>query len=336
MIVPVLHPRRPTVRRARDTWWTYAIAAVGALALIVTALALVARSIDWTWQPAIVGAAFAHQLLWAAPVAFVLLAAVRRWYATGVAVLLLALAVHSQLPLYVGAGVPAGGTRLTVLQANLKVGAADPGALVRSVRREHVDVLFTEELTTSERARLIAAGLGRTLRYRYDAVLTDGGGGLGIWSRYPLSGGRNLPRYRLGVLTATVALPGGRTATVVAVHLLPPYPYASNIWAGEISRLRTLLQRTNGTVLVGGDFNSTTDNARLRNLLGHGYADAVEHTGAGYLPTYPADRFTGPLIAIDHVLTRDADALDAHTVSLPGSDHRGLLVHVRLRPTVDG
>ncbi len=336
MIVPVLHPRRPTVRRARDTWWTYAIAAVGALALIVTAVALLARTIDSTWQPAIVTAAFAHQLLWAAPVAFVLLAAVRRWYATGVAVLLLALAVLSQLPLYVGADAPAGGTRLTVLQANLKVGAADAGALVRTVRREHVDVLFTEELTTSERTRLIAAGLGRTLRYRYDAVLAGGGGGLGIWSRYPLSGGRNLPNYRLGVLTATVMLPGGRTTTVVAVHLLPPYPYPSHIWAGEIRRLRTLLDRTAGSALVGGDFNSTTDNARFRDLLGHGYADAVEHVGAGYLPTYPTDRFTGPLIAIDHVLTRDADALDARTVSLPRSDHRGLLVHLRLRPTVNG
>ena len=324
--------RRPTLRRARDTWWTYAIAAVGALALVATLLALIARTVDWPWKPAIVAAAFAHQVLWGAPVAFVLLVAVRRWYTAALATVLLVLAVLTQLPLYVGADVPAGGTRLTVLQANLKVGAADPASLVRTVRDDHVDVLTTEEITTAERTRLLAAGLGRTLPYRYEFILPTGGNA--IWSRYPLTNGVNYPDFVLGILSADLHLPGGRTLPVVLVHLLPPYPYPSHYWVDEIGRLRTLLDRGKGTTLVAGDFNSTTDNARFRALLGHGYADATEHAGEGYLPTYPTDRFPGPFIAIDHVLTRDADAVDARTVDLPRSDHRGLLVHVRLRSTV--
>jgi endonuclease/exonuclease/phosphatase (EEP) superfamily protein YafD len=331
----VLHlrrPGRPTLRRDRDTWWTYAIAAVGVLGVAAAVLALIARTVDWAWKPAIIAAAFAHQVLWASPVALVLLAAVRRWYATGVAAVVLVLAVATQLPLYVGADVPAGGTRLTVLQANLKVGAADPGALVSRVRAEHVDVLTTEEITPAERGRLVSAGLGRSLPYRYEAILPSGGNT--IWSRYPLSNGENHPGYVLGVASAVLHLPGGRPVRIVCVHLLPPYPYPSYHWAEEIRRLRTELQGGQGPVIVGGDFNSTTDNARFRDLLAHGYADATEHAGAGYLATYPSDRFTGPLIAIDHVLTRDADAVDARTVTLPRSDHRGLLVHLRLRPTV--
>ena len=302
------------------------------MALVATVLALVARTIDWTWQPAIIAAAFTHQVLWAAPVAFVALAAVRRWYATAVAAVLLLLAVQTQLPLYVGGEVRAGGTRLTVLQANLRIGAADPAALVRTVRSDHVDVLSTEEITPAERGRLEAAGLSTTLPYRYEFILPTGGNA--IWSRYPLTGGVNHPGYVLGVLSAQLHLPGGRTLPVICVHLLPPYPYASHIWAAEIRRLRTLLGTTTGSAIVAGDFNSTTDNARFRDLVGHGYSDATEHADEGYLPTYPTDRFTGPLIAIDHVLTRDADAVDARTVALPRSDHRGLLVHLRLRSTV--
>ena len=307
---------------------------MGALALVATLLALNARAIDWTWQPAVAAAAFAHQVLWAAPVALVLLAVVRRWYGTVLAAVLLVLAVLTQLPLYVGADVPTGGTRLTVLQANLKVGAADPTALVRTVRDDAVDVLATEEITTPERTRLIAAGLGRILPYRYEFILPTGGNA--IWSRYPLTERVNQAGFVLGVLSADLHLPGGRSLPVVLVHLLPPYPYPSHIWAGETRRLRTLLSRVHGTVLVAGDFNGTTDNARFRDLIDHGYTDATEHVGGGYLPTYPTDRFTGPLIAIDHVLTRGADATDVRTVALPRSDHRGLLVHVRLRPTVGG
>lgn len=325
-------PGRPSLRRERDTWWTYAIAAVGALGVAAAVLALIARTVDWAWKPAIIAAAFAHQVLWASPVALVLLAAVRRWYATALAAVVLALAVATELPLYVGADVPAGGTRLTMLQANLKVGAADPAALVRTVRSERVDVLTTEEITPVERRRLVSAGLGRSLPYRYESILPSGGNA--IWSRYPLSNGKNHPGYVLGVASAVLHLPGGRPVPIVCVHLLPPYPYPSYHWAGEIRRLRTELHRGGGPALVSGDFNATTDNARFRDLLGHGYADATEQVGAGYLASYPTDRFPGPFIAIDHVLTRGADAIDARTVTLPRSDHRGLLVHVRLRPTV--
>jgi endonuclease/exonuclease/phosphatase (EEP) superfamily protein YafD len=153
-----------------------------------------------------------------------------------------------------------------------------------------------------------------------------------MWSRYPLSDQHNLPGYQLGVLTATVATPGP-DATFVAVHLLPPYPYASDEWRTELGHLHAALGRLpdRGPVLVAGDFNATTDHAQFRALLDHGYVDAADQTGAGYLPTYPNDRWYGPIIGIDHVLTRGSVVPDdVQTLGLSGSDHRALLVHAYL------
>lgn len=323
--------RRPSLRRERDTRSSLAVAVVGGVALLVAIAALVLRTGRWTWQPAVIGAALAHQLMWAAPVAFVLLLAVRRWFAGLLALVALVLVVLVEAPLYIGGDVP-GGRHLTVLQANLKIGAANPQDLIDSVRRDHVDVLMTEELTTAEEQRLVAAGLPALLPHRFSAPLTDGGGGLAIWSRFPLTDTVDHGGYSLGVLTARARI-GTRDVALAAVHLLPPYPYPPHEWLDEIERLGPLLARVGPAgvpVIVGGDFNATTDNAQFRRLLANGYEDAAEHAGAGYLVSYPTDRFFGPIIAIDHVLTRGAAASDASTVALPGSDHRGLLVRLAL------
>jgi endonuclease/exonuclease/phosphatase (EEP) superfamily protein YafD len=111
--------------------------------------------------------------------------------------------------------------------------------------------------------------------------------------------------------------------------LVPPYPYESFVWRTEIARLHTLLDRlsSDGPVAVAGDFNATTDHAQFRALLDPGYRDAADEAGAGYLPTYPNDRWYGPVIGIDHVLIRGGlSATSAATLDLPGSDHRALLV----------
>jgi endonuclease/exonuclease/phosphatase (EEP) superfamily protein YafD len=83
-------------------------------------------------------------------------------------------------------------------------------------------------------------------------------------------------------------------------------------------------------VIAAGDFNATTDHAQFRRLLAHGYADAAQQSGAGYLPTYPNDRWYGPLIGIDHVLLRGGvGAADVRTLGVRGSDHRALLARLR-------
>jgi hypothetical protein len=77
---------------------------------------------------------------------------------------------------------------------------------------------------------------------------------------------------------------------------------------------------------------------QLRDLLTDGYQDAVEQTGSGFAPTFPADTRFPPVITIDHVLTRNAVVSSVMTIEMPGSDHRSLLatVEVPLAPPSSG
>lgn len=322
---------RPRLRREGDSLGAVVATLAGGIALLAAAVAVLAHEFASSWQPLIVLAAFAHQTMWAAPLAVLLLVSVRRWYATGAAAVVLLLAIATQAPLYAGSDVPASGASLTVLQADLQVGSADPDALVRMVVDHRVDVLMTEELTPAERDRLVGAGLATALPHRFDAALAGGGGGLAIWSRYPLTPQHNFGGFELGVLQAVVHPDAAPPITVIAVHLLPPYPYPSGEWSREMDRLRPILENAAPPAVVAGDFNATTDHAQFRDLLTRGWRDAAEYLGAGYLPTYPTDRWFPPVIAIDHVLSRGVPARDVATLALPGSDHRALLVHLRRR-----
>ena len=51
-----------------------------------------------------------------------------------------------------------------------------------------------------------------------------------------------------------------------------------------------------GAVIVAGDFNATPDIQNYRQLLAGGHADAVQQSGAGFDPTYPADRWYPPSV----------------------------------------
>ncbi|MEO9139951.1 MAG: endonuclease/exonuclease/phosphatase family protein [Jatrophihabitans sp.] len=302
------------------------------VALAVAALGLLLHRIPTSWKPTIVLTTFAHDLMWAAPVAVILAGLGRRWILFGIAVVVMALMLLVQVAPNRTTDAPSAGPRLTVLQANLRLGHADPRAVVKLVKSHDVDLLATEELTDGAQDALEKAGISALLPFRFTAPLPDGGGGLGMWSRYPLSNTINEPAFWLGILHATVSLPQGPTMTFAAVHLTPPYPYPARRWNAEIAHLRALLPTlTAGPVIAAGDYNATTDHQQFRALMRAGFADGADQAGAGYQRSYPADRWFGPLIAIDHVLTRSAVATSVETVDLPGSDHRGLLARVTLR-----
>jgi endonuclease/exonuclease/phosphatase (EEP) superfamily protein YafD len=69
---------------------------------------------------------------------------------------------------------------------------------------------------------------------------------------------------------------------------------------------------------------------QFRDLLTDGYHDAVEQTGSGFAPTFPAGTRFPPVITIDHILTRNAEASEIKTIEMPGSDHRSLLATVQM------
>ena len=308
---------------------------IGFAALIVAGCAFASRYLSITNHATLIAAALSPYLMLCAPVSAALLLWGRQWTfaiaAVGMTVAMLAV----QLPLYRGSDVtPAAGAGLRVISANLREGQADPSHLVRSAR-EQADVIAFQELTPQEADRLSSAGLDATFPYRWlDA--RGGPGGLGLWSRFPIDAPKRIGGYTFAFVTAQIRVTGvSIDPTVVVAHLAGPWPVPIDDWRRDLNQLQVTMSEVGaqagaGSVIVAADLNSTTDMRPFRALLGNGYRDAAEQSGAGIKPTFPADSRLPPLIVIDHILTRNCTAISLRTLKIPGSDHRGLVVTITI------
>ncbi|CAA0132987.1 Uncharacterised protein [Mycolicibacterium vanbaalenii] len=314
-----------------------AVGVVGLVAAVCAGIGVAAHFFGPVSTLVTLLASFSPLFAMLAVVSALLLAVARHRVAAIAALLMAAVGVAAQLPLYVGSQPPetTQGPQLRLLQANIRLGEADPHALAGRVRLGGVDVLTVAELTEAAVDRLAAAGLERTLPFTYLRP-REGGGGEGIYSRHPLSESRVLPGLRHTNLRATVDLPGAEPVAVYALHPLPPYPEPAWRWAVELDRIGAILAAERLPLLVGADFNSTYDHERFRNLLraagrdGAPLLDAAEYLGSGIVATYPADRGFPAVLAIDRILTRGGTPLSFERVDLPGSDHHGVLADVLL------
>jgi endonuclease/exonuclease/phosphatase (EEP) superfamily protein YafD len=229
-------------------------------------------------------------------------------------------------PLYRAADLRQGAS-LTVMNANLLYGRADPTAVVAMVRDREVDVLATEELTPEEVQRLADAGVDRLLPFHVLAPL-PGAEGCGLWSRYPLTA---LPAFALRYQApgGVVVLPNGSKVVVRVVH--PMAPVVDGLYQQDNVALRRQVKALDRAVptIVAGDFNGSQDNSLFRQLLSSGQLrDAAELAGSGLQRTWSPVGWPG-LLHLDHVLVNHL--IDARTTSverLPGSDHRAVLARL--------
>lgn len=237
----------------------------------------------------------------------------------------------TQVPLYRGEPADGSATRsVRVIQANIRLGNADAAALVDAVRRRGADLLTVIELTESAVTHLAEVGLGDMLPYTCSRPRA-GGGGAGIYSRYPLRECAQLDGFVLNNLRAVAEIPSTAMTAVYALHPLPPYPEPAWKWVHELKRLRPIFFSERHPMIIGADFNSTYDHRQYRDLLAnstpYGTApllDAAEYVGAGVVPTFPAGRLLPPILAIDRILTRGLVPTSFGRFELPGSDHLGV------------
>jgi len=259
------------------------------------------------------------------PVAFAMLA--RSGRLTVAAVLPLALCVAWIAPLFSSSAVTGGSdVALRVATINATFGEADADAIVAMVRDDSVDVLAVEELTPDEVDALHEAGLDDAMPYS-ELRAEQGFTGTGLWSRQPLAssesvGGLHSRAVRIDIVVA------GEPLAIYAVHPMAPGVFDHSVWDADMEALATLLKPRDGAVLVAGDFNTTRDHRSFRDLEALGLKDAVDQAGAGFLPTFPNGRLPMPVVAIDHIMVRDSAlvAVSTRTVSIPGADHRALVV----------
>jgi endonuclease/exonuclease/phosphatase (EEP) superfamily protein YafD len=220
---------------------------------------------------------------------------------------------------------PVPGWDLQVMTTNLQFGRGDAGAVTAAVREHDVDLLSVQELTPTALRSLMDAGLSDELRYRFvrTGATTQG---TGIWSRYPLSQERETDRLIFENLAAVADTPQG-PVEFFAMHPIPPTPTDGNRGADISTAAVAFMDSAAGPAVVAGDLNATVDNVPMRRLADLGYLDAATAAGAGMVRTWPDDLAPlPPLVALDHVLTRDLPTAHAvEVVAIPGTDHRALI-----------
>jgi endonuclease/exonuclease/phosphatase (EEP) superfamily protein YafD len=306
---------------------------LGLVALATAAGALAVRYVPIDHHIVLMLAAASPYLTFAAPVSVLLLALSRRWLVTAVVGCLTVAMLVVQLPRYLGPETRiAASVSVRVMTANLGLGLADPNAVTDSARNL-ADVLVVQELTPDAVSRFSAAGLDDTFPHR--ALNPHNvASGVGVWSRWPIVQSTPIHGYEMPLLRTRIRMDGVVVdPTVVSAHLSGPWPQPIDDWRSDIAKFPTTLEQLAkdagaGAVIVAGDFNSTIDMRPFRHLLSDGYRDAAEQAGAGMTRSYPNRRWAPALLGIDHILVYNCAATSARTVSIPGSDHRGLVATI--------
>lgn len=234
------------------------------------------------------------------------------------AVALLVLHLFWVAPLVRADPAPAG-DGLTVMTSNVLLGRADVGALLGVARACDVGLLAVQEMRPATLARLDAAAVAETFPHRAGDPRSTM-----VFARTPLTDVASIGRA--GKFWA-VTWQGRR---VFAVH--PSYPLRNAAWRGDLQALASRARAERPDVLLG-DFNATLDHRPFRAILGLGYRDAAEQSGAGWQPTWPVRRAVRPLwmrllpsVTIDHVLAGEGlVATSTRTVVVDGTDHKALV-----------
>jgi endonuclease/exonuclease/phosphatase family metal-dependent hydrolase len=228
-----------------------------------------------------------------------------------------------------------GTRRLRVATVSLRLGRADPRAVVSLVTASRVDVLALQEVTPEADLALRAAGIGDALPHSHVIAARSGSpsaAGGALWSRWPLLERFAVPG-RFEQPAARVAVPGAPDVEVTAVHSTPPStsPRSVRQWTADLTDLPA--PGTGVLRVLAGDFNATLDHAALRRVVATGYVDAAVAVGRALRATWTPLRSPEPRLTLDHVLVDPrVGVASLDLVPVPGSDHRAVVTELVLPP----
>jgi len=218
---------------------------------------------------------------------------------------------------------------LRAMTANVLMSNHELGALARDVLAADPDVVVFQEL------REDFASAFPELAERYPYHISTEEPWVTLASRLPLEDARRIDLLiedkARQPLAATVTV-RGRPVTLFAIHVMPPLNSAAN--ALHAAQYHLLAQQvaltTPGPLLVIGDFNATPLSPTFaRFLVGSGLR--LSAASGGQAPTHFPRAHLG--LRIDHVLQRGFQVCGEQVVTLTGSDHRGVVVDLRLGET---
>lgn len=239
---------------------------------------------------------------------------------------------------------------VTVLVYNIHAGKDAGGAdnlsrVAQVVRESGADLVLLQEVDRNTRrsgpadqpatlARLTghAVAFGRTIEFQ------GGEYGIALLSRWPIRRDTLIPlaatpqgtaeREQRGLLAAVVDAPGG-AIVVLNTHLDAS---GDETWrmreTADALRAAAEFRRSGLPLLLGGDLNARPESSVHEVLRGAGFRDAWPACGSGDGFTFPA---AAPARRIDYLyLPPGAQCVEAHVLPGEASDHRALLVRLRL------
>jgi len=345
-------PRRPAPARPAGLagWSRWLVLPAGCLLLAAWAASCVVPALRWDALATVVASLAAIAPLAAVAAVPLVTVAVRRrrWFSAGAAVLAglfpwwfaLGYAASSDTP------VAAGGTAVHLMIVDARQGQADAAGVVAAVASGHADLLVVTELSGTLAHDLTAAGLdalvqARSVQLPGQALAADvPEAGLGVWSRFPVDAVREISGTQWPALTARVVADGA-AFTLITGHVAPPMPDGGVRWAQDLAVLRAQAAAAQaapgrpggGPVVLLGNLNATPWHADFRRFASVGLQDAGDSLGQGLRPTWPTwSPF--PLLPLDHALVGGGIRVEAvDTVIIGGTDHRALLVTLRIPPS---
>ncbi len=227
-----------------------------------------------------------------------------------------------------------GAAAASFLSFNVLTGGAPAEIALVAIDAAAPDVVCLQELTP-KMAEAFVGRLGNQYPHRIFEPRPHVQG-IGIASRYPLTGGEilTLGLRHLPAAVAAVTLPGGRIH-VACVHMIPPHAgfgkaddllqlYEDNkaIRIGQARGILEHLESVGGPAIVLGDFNEWPGQAALEVLRTAGFTDACRSRHSRCGPTWPGYVVPLPaLFRIDHILGRGVRFTGAAVLEAGGSDH---------------
>lgn len=228
---------------------------------------------------------------------------------------------------------PGAPSEVRIAHANLLHSNPTPARAVHDALSCAADVIAFSEITARLHEHALDHPASEEWPHRLHD-LQDGPRGIALWSKYPFADGRIERLHDCHAAMATIRTPSGSLVRVLAVHPMAPVSRRKlRDWAPSLDRIGLALTASDLPGVAIGDYNATHWHPPMRRLYRAGLGNAHLRRGRLFASTFPVGRRLRPFIGLDHALvTADIAVHDVSHLDVTGSDHRGIVVDLSIRP----